>query len=333
MMSQTTTEFQPATLPVIAPRPAFGRQLRDAAFARLRAMPLLRAIKRRLMEFARGSEDIIYRQSEVAQKNLIASWKQLQASGVILPLDQVGFSRFSEFEEDGHLLYLLTLAGSKSRTVVEISSQDGRVCMATNLLVHHRWRGFLFDGDPVFVREGRRFFASHPATRTAPPVMKSEWFTRENVNQTLAAAGVPDEVDVLSLDIDGNDLYLWSAMTMRPRILICEFNNAVPSDLALTIPYQPDFSFADLPAGQAMFRSASLAAYIAVGRRKGYRLVGMNALGFNAIFLRDDVLTAEMPEIPASTLDLNPAALEVRCQWWPRLSQLPWREVPQDGKL
>ena len=332
-MSQTTTEYQSPTLSKAAPRRAFGRQLFDAVVARLRTVPALRSIKRRLVEFSRGSEEVIYRQSEVAQKNLIASWKQLQAAGVILSLDQVGFSRFSEFEEDGHLLYLLTLAGSASRTVVEISSQDGRVCMATNLLVHHRWRGFLFDGDPVFVREGQRFFASHAATRSAPPVMKAEWFTGENVNQVLAAAGVPDDVDVLSLDIDGNDLYLWSAMTMRPRILICEFNNAVPSELALTIPYKPDFSFAALPADQAMSRSASLAAFVAVGRRKGYRLVGMNALGFNAIFLRDDVLATEIPEIPVSTLDTNPAAEEVRRQWWPRLSQLAWVEVPSDGKL
>jgi hypothetical protein len=332
-MSQTTTEYQSATPPIAAPRPAFARQLWDAARTRLRTVPLLRSVKRKLVEFARGSEEVIYRQSEVAQKNLIAAWKQLQASGVILPLDQVGFSRFSEFEEDGHLLYLLTLAGSTSRTVVEISSQDGRVCMATNLLVHHRWQGFLFDGDPVFVREGQRFFAAHPATRSAPPVMKSEWFTRENVNQVLRAAGVPDEVDVLSLDIDGNDLYLWGAMKMRPRILICEFNNAIPSELALTIPYKPDFSFAALPAEQAMFRSASLAAFVAVGRCKGYRLVGMNALGFNAVFLRDDVLAAEMPEIPASTLDAIPAVAEVRRQWWPRLSQLPWSEVPSDGRI
>jgi hypothetical protein len=332
-MSETTTEFQSATVAAAAPRPTFSRQLIDAAVTWLRGVSLLRSIKRRLVEFARGPEDIIYRQSEVAQKNLIATWKQLQASGVILPLDQVGFSRFSEFEEDGQLLYLLTLAGSKSRAVVEISSQDGRVCMATNLLVHHRWRGFLFDGDPVFVREGRRFFASHPATRSAPPVMRAEWFTRDNVNHVLAAAGVPDEIDVLSLDIDGNDLYLWSEMKVRPRILICEFNNAVPSDLALTIPYRPGFSFTALPAEQAMFRSASLAAYIAVSRRKGYRLVGMNALGFNAIFLRDDVLAAEMPEISASVLDDVPAAEEMRRRWWPRLSQLPWIEVSSDGKL
>ena len=91
MLSETTTEFQPAARPIVAPRPAFGRQLRDAVMARLRAVPVLRSIKRRLVGFARGPEEIVYRQSEVAQKSLVASWKQLQASGVILPLDQVGF--------------------------------------------------------------------------------------------------------------------------------------------------------------------------------------------------------------------------------------------------
>jgi hypothetical protein len=332
-MSQISTELEAATRCIASARPGPGRQLFDAAVSRLRRVPMLRQIKRKLMQFAQGEEEAIYRHSEVAQRALIASWKQLQASGVILSLDQVGFSRFSEFEEDGHLLYLLTLAGSTSRTVVEISSQDGRVCMATNLLVHHRWRGFLFDGDPVFAAEGRRFFASHPATRAAPPVMRAEWFTRDNVNRVLASAGVPAEVDVLSLDIDGNDLHLWSAMNVRPRILICEFNNAVPGELALTIPYHPDFSFSALPSDQALFRSASLAAYAAVCRRKGYRLVGINALGFNAIFLRDDVLAAEMPEIQVSALDANPWAEEMRAKWWPRLKQLPWIEVPADGNL
>jgi hypothetical protein len=332
-MSQISTELHTSARQTISTRPAPGRPLFDAMMARLRGVSMLRWLKRRLVQFAQGPELAIYRQSEVAQKNLIASWKQLQAAGVILPLDQVGFSRFSEFEEDGHLLYLLTLAGSVSRTVVEISSQDGRVCMATNLLVHHRWRGFLFDGDPVFAAEGRRFFASHPATSAAPPAVASAWFTRENVNQVLASAGVSDEVDVLSLDIDGNDLHLWNAMKLRPRILICEFNNVVPSELALTIPYKPDFNFAAQPADQALFRSASLAAYAAVCKRKGYRLVGLNALGFNAIFLRDDVLAAEMPEIPVSALDANPFVEEMRALWWPRIMNSPWIKVPADGNL
>src|ERR1700742_1419976 len=207
-MSQISTEFSThVSHRAVSAGPSWIQRLRAAAIARLRKMSWLRQGKRKLSEFERGSEEIIYRSSEVAQKNLVATWKQLQSAGVILPLDQVGFSRFSEFEEDGQLLYLLTLAGAASRTIVEISSQDGRVCMATNLVVHHRWRGFLFDGDPVFVREGQRFFAAHPATRSLPPIMRAEWFTRENVNQVLASAGVPNEVDVLSLDIDGNDLY------------------------------------------------------------------------------------------------------------------------------
>src|ERR1700761_8717094 len=331
-MSQISTDIKPTSPPAPASQPA-RRPLFDAMMARLRGVALLRSVKRRMVEFARGPEEAIYRTSEVAQKNLVATWKQLQASGVILPLDQVGFSRFSEFEEDGHLLYLLTLAGSVSRTVVEISSQDGRTCMATNLLVHHRWRGFLFAGDPVFVAEGQRFFARHPATRALPPLIQSEWFTRDNVNRVLASVGVPSEVDVLSLDIDGNDLHLWNAMTLRPRVLICEFNNVVPSDRALTIPYHADFNYAAQPADQALFRSASLAAYVAVSRRKGYRLVGINALGFNAIFLRDDVLVAEMPEIPVSSLDANPHVDAHRATWWPRLEHLPWIEVPADGKL
>ncbi|MDE2473326.1 MAG: hypothetical protein KGL35_32625 [Bradyrhizobium sp.] len=332
-MSQISTDIDTCTGRAAPASPGVSRLLFDTVVARLRKVSLLRHLKRKLVQFEHGPEEAIYRNSEVAQKNLVATWKQLQAAGVILPLEQVGFSRFSEFEEDGHLLYLLTLAGSGSRTVVEISSQDGRICMATNLLVHHRWRGFLFDGDPVFVAEGRRFFGRHPATRALPPVVQSEWFTRANVNGVMASAGVPNEVDVLSLDIDGNDLHLWNAMTLRPRILICEFNNVIPSELALTIPYQADFNYAALPPDQALFRSASLAGYVAVCRRKGYRLVGINALGFNAIFLRDDVLTAEMPEIPVSALDTNPHVEEFRAAWWPRLAHLPWIEVPADGIL
>jgi hypothetical protein len=163
--------------------------------------------------------------------------------------------------------------------------------------------------------------------------VSAAWFTRENVNQVLASAGVPSEIDVLSLDIDGNDLHLWNAMTVRPRILICEFNNTIPSELGLTIPYDPHFSFAALQSQHTFFRSASLAAFVAVSRRKGYRLVGTNALGFNAIFLRDDVLASEMPEMAVSALNANPFVEEMRAKWWPQLAPLPWIEVPADGNL
>lgn len=329
-MSQSAIQIGTGAMPATS---RVGTNWRSVIRGAARQVPAFRRAKRALSAIG-GPIDPDYAASEVAQKALVASWRQLAADGVVLPLDQVGFSRFSEFEEDGMILYLMTLAGTTNRTVVEISSQDGRTCMATNLVVHHRWQGFLFDGDPVFIEDGRRFFARHPATRAEPPVMESRWFTRENVDRVLRDAGVPSDIDVLSLDIDGNDLHLWDAMeAVRPRLLVCEFNNAVPADLALTIPYTADFDHTALPADQAMFRSASLEAYVRVSRRKGYRLVGLHALGFNAIFLRDDVLAQEFPEIPAGDLDRNLSALRTRSAWWPRLAALPWQSVAEDGRL
>src|ERR1700749_4277386 len=117
-MSQISTDLETRTVRAVPANPAPARPLFAAMIARLRGFSLLRHIKRKLVQFEQGPEEAIYRASEVAQKNLIATWKQLQAAGVILPLDQVGFSRFSEFEEYGHLLYRLTLAGSVSRTGV-----------------------------------------------------------------------------------------------------------------------------------------------------------------------------------------------------------------------
>src|ERR1700753_2250568 len=128
-MTQIVTDIDTRAGQVAPANPGLRRQLSDALMARLRKVAWLRSVKRKLVQFGRGHEEAIYRNSEVAQRSLIASGKQLQASGVILPLDQVGFSRFSEFEEDGHLLYLLTLAGAASRAVVAISSPDGRVGM------------------------------------------------------------------------------------------------------------------------------------------------------------------------------------------------------------
>ena len=91
--------------------------------------------------------------------------------------------------------------------------------MASNLIIHHRWSGFLFDGDASFVTNGRRFFGRHPATRSFPPTFEARWFDRDNVNSVLAELNVPSEIDLLSLDVDGNDLYLWDALSVtRPRV-------------------------------------------------------------------------------------------------------------------
>jgi hypothetical protein len=116
---------------------------------------------------------------------------------------------------------------------------------------------------------------------------------RENVDGVLREAGAEGEVDLLSVDIDGNDLWVWEALTaVSPRVVICEYNSLFGPDRAVTIPYEPDF---DRKRRWGLYYGASLAALTEIGRQKGYRLVAVEPRGVNAYFLRDDVAT----EIPA----------------------------------
>ena len=77
---------------------------------------------------------------------------------------EVGFQKYSQFEEDGILLYLFSLIGTASRKVVEVCAADGQECMAANLIVNHGWKGYLFDGDDDNVAKGREFFARRRTT-------------------------------------------------------------------------------------------------------------------------------------------------------------------------
>jgi hypothetical protein len=307
------------------------RVLLSPVVRQLRRVESIRSLARAIRSLSADRNPTDFRAAEVAQASLVAQWKALADAGVLLDLADVGFQNFSEFEEDGVLLYLFTILGTTNRTVVEIASQDGRICMASNLIVHHRWTGHLYDGDPIHVRSGQRFFAKHPATRSFPPKLSARWFDRRIINDVLREDGVPPEIDLLSLDLDGIDLYLWDALTWtRPRVLICEFNNVVPIDRALTVPYEAAFKFSDRPPAEHLFRSASLKAYQHVSAAKGYRYIGCNALGFNAYFLRNDVGANEFAAADPQNVDELAFTKETRAKNWPQIAALPWVDLDTD---
>jgi hypothetical protein len=111
---------------------------------------------------------------------------------------RVGFRVYSQFEEDGILLYLFSLIPPVNRRCVEICAGDGRQCMTTNLIVNHGWWGYLFDGNEKNVRNGERFFANQQDTFLHPPLFTHAWITAESVNEQLCAAGATGVVDLLS---------------------------------------------------------------------------------------------------------------------------------------
>jgi hypothetical protein len=108
-----------------------------------------------------------------------------------------------------------------------------------------------------------------------------EYVTAENVNDVLASHSVPDEFDVLSIDIDGNDYWVWKAMSYQPRIVVIEWNCSISPFKALTIPYSPNFAW-----DSTCYYGASILALTRLGERKGMVLVAADKRATNLFFVR-----------------------------------------------
>jgi len=238
-------------------------------------------------------------------------------------LKEVGFRAHSEFEEDGILLYIFGLIGTTNRTCVEICAGNGITCNTANLILHHGWWGHLFDGDARSIAEGVEFYRTSKDTFLYPPRLTQAWITAENVNDLIHASGASGEIDLLSLDIDGMDYWVWKAIDcIQPRVVVCETHNIIGPDEALTIPYDPNFK-ATIPD----YHSASLAAMNKLGIAKGYRLAGTHRYGFNAFFVRNGLGEELLPAVePAQCLN-DPQTIEARATQWPKVKDLKWVKV------
>jgi hypothetical protein len=239
-------------------------------------------------------------------------------------ISDAGFRAYSQFEEDGILLYLFSMLGFEGRTAVEICCGSGNECMAANLILNHGFAGYLFDGDKDNVDAATTFFNAQKDCLLNDPKIVKAWITAENVNDLLTSAGCPKNIDLLSLDIDGNDYWVLRAIdVISPRVMVLETHNVVPSNLSLTIPYRPDF---DRRNGPHMdFAGASLLAVAKLCRDKGYRLIGAHRLGFNAFFLRNDQGSEQLfPEITVAEAHNNEFTRKAQATRWPAVSELPW---------
>lgn len=220
-------------------------------------------------------------------------------------LSRYGFRNHSQNDEDGILWYIFSRIGIRNRRCVEICAGDGIQCNTANLIINDGWEGLLFDGNKEQVEGGVRFYSQLSNTRLAPPLMEQAWITAANVNGLLEKHGFSGEVDLLSLDVDGVDYWIWKALDIiRPRVVVAEVQVIWGTDRACTVPYADDFK-SPLVEGFGVYSGGSLPAFVKLGKEKGYRLIGCNRLGFNAFFLRDDICPAEFPEAdPSRCLDV-----------------------------
>lgn len=175
-----------------------------------------------------------------------------------------GAPSFAQQGEDRILLKLFKRLKPTNRVAVEFGAWDGRTDSNTAALRQRGWRVVWFDCAP----KGRDVIQ---ATVTA-----------ENVNDLFRAHRIPQALDCLSIDIDGNDLWVWEALTFEPRVVVIEYNAKWSADVSATVPYEPMRAW-----NHSDYYGASVRALWTVGMRKGYSLV--NFTRTNLFFVQQPI--------------------------------------------
>jgi hypothetical protein len=292
----------------------------------MRILRSIRAALQRLAELERRS-----RQLQEALGRIES--RQLARGGALTPAERE-FRVFSQWGEDGLVDWLTTAVPIERRVFVEFGVQDYTEANTRFLLVHKNWSGLVLDSDEANVRaiQSRDTYWRHDLRASAAFV------TAENIDSLLEGQGLRGDIGLLSIDIDGNDYWVWRAISViSPRIVVVEYNSRLGPERAVTIPYRADFR-RNAAHHSMLYYGASLAALARLGREKGYALVCCNQAGNNAFFVRADVLPASVQEAdPARAfvrgrfresrdergeLDYKSAAAEEEL-----LRRLPWVEV------
>ncbi len=243
---------------------------------------------------------------QIAQRELFHFYQSQTRLKGNIKLGDTGFKVFSQFEEDGKILFILACIGIKTFSFIEIGSDDGLNSNCANLALNLGFHGLFIDADKRSIDRGKYFYRKFPNPFGRKPEFCCARVTRENINDLISAGGLNGEVDVLSIDIDGNDYWIWEAMTVvSPRIVIIEtYINYGLQDLV--VPYDPQYTF---PGKHPQYHGASPVAMVNLGRKKGYRLVGSNNLGFNFIFLRDDLGRDMLEEVSIESILNHPSVI------------------------
>ena len=197
----------------------------------------------------------------------------------------VEFQVFSQFGDDGIIQYLVSNLDLPNKTFVEFGVENYLEANTRFLLVNNNWAGLVIDGSQKNIDFIRKDYLSTVFQLHS----KCAFITRDNINELISEMNFHEDLGLLSVDIDGNDYWVWKAITaVKPIIVVCEYNADFGTKNAWTIPYQEDFAYGkEHPRN---YWGTSLLSLCDLAEEKGYAFIGCNSQGNNAYFVRQDKL-------------------------------------------
>lgn len=209
-------------------------------------------------------------------------------------LSESEFRVYSQWGEDGIIQFLLSRINVPNEIFIEFGVENYEESNTRFLLENNNWSGLVLDGSEPNIRSIKRA----PSYWRYNLKAECHFITAENIDDIISNTGLHGDIGILSIDVDGNDYWVWKAVEcVSPRIVICEYNSLFGPEAAITIPYDPKFVRSSAHYSN-LYAGASLAALHHLGCEKGYALVCSNSAGNNAFFVRNDLmasLTALLP--------------------------------------
>ena len=225
-------------------------------------------------------------------------------------LKNAEFKIYSKHGNDGILLYIFSKIGVKTNSFIEIGIEDGRECNVSNLALNFGWNGLMIDANPEWVKSALAFYKQKLGEKAKNVKIIPSFVSRENVNDLFKNNHVTGEIDLFSLDIDGNDYWVWQVIdVIKPRVVVLEYNAAL-GDKSLTMKYNPEHHYQS-NRKHPLYFGASLKALTKLSREKGYVLVGCDSNGHDAFFVRKDLIEGKFRELsPEEAFYPNPYNLK-----------------------
>ncbi|MGV8130701.1 MAG: glycosyltransferase family protein [Candidatus Pacearchaeota archaeon] len=183
----------------------------------------------------------------------------------------ISVKKYAQFGEEAIFDYIFSNIGETNKFLVDFGASSLNLGLSNSkYLLEKGWNGLLMDGNS----DGN-------------PLIKEEFITAENICSLFKKYSVPNEFDLLSIDIDGNDIWVLESILnggYKPRVIINEFNGCIPVGVNKAIKYNPTHTW-----GENDYYGGSFEAFKVLLKKFGYTLVHQIETT-NMIFVRSDIV-------------------------------------------
>lgn len=186
-------------------------------------------------------------------------------------LRDFAFNHFSQFGEDGIVKKIFEVIGVTSKLCLEVGAWDGVfLSNVAYLWKFQGWKAILIEGEKSKLAVLKKNIAGYNCIAVEQYIGNKD---NNSIDSILSRLKINETIDLMSIDIDGNDYYIFEALKVKPRVVICEYNPTIPAYLDVYQDYHD----------HAWEFGCSIGAYLRLAQKKGYTLVA--ATDVNCFFV------------------------------------------------